>query len=259
VSVDHYAGAARRWAEGATIVYGPIAHQLLASSPHRLSGRLVLDAGAGTGVASTALAHLGARVMAVDLSADMLAWDAPARPPAVVADVTRLPLADNSIDDVVAAFVYNHLTHPERALTETVRVTRPGGALVACVYANSSRSAVRDAIDEAARAEGWQVPEWYLQIKQTATPLLGTAPDMAKTAKRAGLIDVVVDERAVDIGVTEPEQLVDYRLGQAHYAPWLDTLGPDRARKVRCRLVEAIRPIMVPYRPTVVFLSALIP
>jgi ubiquinone/menaquinone biosynthesis C-methylase UbiE len=259
VIVDHYAGAARRWAEGATIVYRPIAGQLLATSPHPLAGRVVLDAGAGTGVASTALAGLGARPVAVDLSIDMLAWDTHRRPPAVLADVTRLPLRDGSVDDTVAAFVYNHLSQPELALAEAARVTRPGGALLACVYANTSRSEVRDAIDQAARAEGWHTPDWYVEIKQQSTPLLGTAEHMARVAQQAGLVDVTVDERPVDVDVTEPEQLVDYRLGQAHYSAWLDTLDPDRTEEVRDRLVEAIRPTMVPYRPIVVFFSALIP
>jgi ubiquinone/menaquinone biosynthesis C-methylase UbiE len=259
VIVDHYSGAARRWAEGATIVYRPIAAQLMATSPHSLGGRVVLDAGAGTGVASTVLAEVGAQPVAVDLSVDMLAWDTNHRPPPAVADVTRLPLRDRSVDDTVAAFVYNHLTQPELALAEAARVTRPGGALLACVYANASRSEVRDAIDQVARVEGWHTPDWYIEIKQQAAPLLGTAEDMAHAAKRAGLSDVHVDERPVDVGVTQAEQLVDYRLGQAHFASWLDALDPDRAEEVRERLVESIRPIMVPYRPIVVFLSAVIP
>jgi SAM-dependent methyltransferase len=239
MSADNYTGAARRWAEGASLVYRPIAEQLLTISPHPLRGRVVLDAGAGTGVASTALARIGARPVEMDLSLDMLAWDASHRPPAVVADVTRLPLGDGSIDDIVAAFVYNHLTCPELALAEAVRVTRPGGALLACVYSNTSHSEVRDAIDEAARGEGWCIPAWYLEIKQTATPLL-------------------VDERAVDVGVTKAEQLVDYRLGQAHFAGWLNSLDPGRVEEIRDRLVDLIRPVMVPYRPIVVFLSALV-
>jgi SAM-dependent methyltransferase len=258
VSGDHYAGAAGRWAQGATIVYGPIARQLLATTPHSLAGRVVLDAGAGTGVASTALADLGARPVAVDLSADMLSWDGHRRPPAAVADVTLLPLSDDAVDDTVAAFVYNHLTQPQLALAEAARVTRPGGALLACVYANASRSEVRDAIDQAARAEGWNTPGWYIDIKQKAAPLLGTAEAMAQVAREAGLNDVAVDERTIDVDVTEPEQLVDYRLGQAHFGTWLDALEPGRTKEVRDRLVESIRPIMVPYRPIVVFLRALI-
>jgi hypothetical protein len=43
VTVDHYAGAERRWATGARLVYGPIAHHIVAASPHRLAGRVVLE------------------------------------------------------------------------------------------------------------------------------------------------------------------------------------------------------------------------
>jgi SAM-dependent methyltransferase len=258
VSVEHYARAGRRWAVGATIVYGPIAQQLLARSPHPLAQRVVLDAGAGTGVASAALAERGAQPVAADLSIDMLAWNANGRPPPVIADVTRLPFRSRSIDDTVAAFVYNHLTRPELGLAEAARVTRPGGAVLACVYANASRSEVRDTLDQAAVAEGWQVPEWYRQMKQSTAPLLGTAPDMARVAEQAGLVSVDTEECPVDVGVTEAEQLVDYRLGQAQFGAWLDDLNAYRAGEVRTRLVEAIRPVMRPYRPIVVFLSALV-
>ena len=259
MSVDHYAGAARRWAQGASLVYGPIASRLIATSPHPLRGRVVLDVGAGTGVASSALRHTGARPIAGDLSHHMLAWQAPHRPPAVVADICGLPLRANAVDDAVAAFVLNHLVDPATGIGELMRVSRSGGALLACVYATASRSDVRDAIDTAARLEGWQVPDWYTEMKQTAVPLLGTAEDMERVAKQAGLVDIAVDERSVDVGVTQPEQLVDYRLGQAHYSAWLDQLGPRRTEEIRAHLVETIRPIMRPHRPVVVFLRALAP
>lgn len=256
MSVDHYAGAARRWAEGASLVYGPIARQLIATSPHPLRRRVVLDVGAGTGLASTALVDAGAHPLATDLSLDMLAWQAGERPPAVVAEICSLPLRDRSVDDTVAAFVLNHLVEPDGGLAELVRVTRPGGAVLACVYSNANCSEVRDAIDQAAQCAGWQVPGWYAEIKQSAVPLLGTAEKMERVAKAAGLVDITVDERPVEVGITQPEQLVAYRLGQAHYSTWLDQLGPRRAEQVRSRLVDAIRTIMAPYRPIVIFLAA---
>lgn len=259
MTIDHYSGAARRWAEGASLVYGPIARQLVQSSPHALDGRVVLDVGAGTGVASTALGPAGARPLAADLSHDMLAWNGHDRPPAVVADILALPLRSKAVDDTVAAFILNHLVEPAAGIAELLRVNRSGGALLACVFANASRSEVRDAVDEAAQQEGWRVPGWYREVKQQAVPLLGAAEDMERVARRAGLVAVSVEEREVDVGVTEAEQLVDYRLGQAHFSAWLGRLGPARAGAVRDRLVETIRPIMRPYRPIVVFLSALAP
>jgi ubiquinone/menaquinone biosynthesis C-methylase UbiE len=258
MTVDHYAGVGPRWAAGASLVYGPVARQIVALSPHPLKGRVVLDVGAGTGVVSSALVAQGARPVAADYSYDMLAWRAATRPPAAVADICALPLADASVDDSVAAFVLNHLVQPATGFAELIRVTRPGGAFLAGVYSNASHSAARDRVDETLRHEGWRPPEWYLTLKSEAIPILGSAEGMARTAKAAGLVDVTVDERAVDVGVTEPEQLVAYRLGQAPFTAWLEEIGPRRAAEVSRSAVEVARPIMGPYRPTVVFLSALV-
>jgi SAM-dependent methyltransferase len=256
---DHYAHSGRRWALGAELVYGPIAAQLVAMSPHSLAGRTVLDAGAGTGAASSALKTRHARALATDLSAGMLAWDAAARPPSAVADIRALPLADGSVDDAVAAFVLNHLTDPVSGLAELTRVTRPGGAVLAAVFSNDSRSEARDRIDAVALAAGWQVPGWYTGLKTTAIPILGSGTAMASTACAAGLTGVHVEERPVDVGVTEPGQLVRYRLGHPIFADWLDTIGTARADALAAAAEQAIRDDMQPYRPVVVFLSALAP
>jgi ubiquinone/menaquinone biosynthesis C-methylase UbiE len=175
MAADRYARSGRRWALGAELVYGPIAAELVAMSPHSLAGRTVLDAGAGTGAVSSALGARGARALATDLSAGMLAWDAAARPPSAVADIRALPLADGPVDDAIAAFVLNHLTDPVSGLAELTRVTRPGGAVLAAVFSNDSRSQARDRIDATALAAGWQVPGWYTKLKTTAAPILAAA------------------------------------------------------------------------------------
>jgi SAM-dependent methyltransferase len=259
VTADHYAGAGQRWAHGAMLVYGPIAAELVAMSPHPLAGRTVLDAGAGTGAVSMALAARGARPVAMDTSFDMLAWDARARPPCAVADIRGLPVAAGSVDDAVAAFVLNHLTAPAAGLAELVRVTRPRGAVLAAVFSNASRSQARDRVDAIAQDEGWQVPDWYAELKTAATPVLGTARAMDAAARTAGLVDIAVAERPVDTGVTEPGQLVSYRLGQPMFASWLDRIGSRRAAGVARHAAAAIRPVMQPYRPIVVFLAATTP
>ncbi|MGH9041019.1 MAG: class I SAM-dependent methyltransferase, partial [Acidimicrobiia bacterium] len=203
-----------------------------------------------------ALADAGARVVATDLSADMLAWEAKARPPCAVADIRFLPLAAAAVDDTVAAFVLNHLPDPAAGLAELRRVTRPGGAILVNVYSNASQSEVRDRIDEVAAEAGWQVPDWYRGLKYVSAPLLGTAEAMEAVAAGRELVDVVVEERPVDVGITEPDRLVRYRFGQAQFAAWLDGIGPERADEIRRRAADAIAPIMEPFRPIVVFLAA---
>ena len=217
----------------------------------------MLDAGAGTGAATAALRRCAAQVLAMDLSPGMLAWHAADRPPSAAADIRALPLPADAVDDSVAAFVLNHLSHPVAGLAELARVTRPGGAILAAVFANDSRSEARDRIDAAALAAGWQAPAWYGEMKSTAMPVLGTAGAMAAAARAAWLASVHAEERHVDVGITEPAQLVRYRLGHPAFAAWLDAIGPERAATLAAEAENAVGTAMDPYQPSVVFLRAL--
>ena len=258
-SHDHYAGAAPAWARDAALVYAPLARALVHRWPGPLTGRRVLDAGAGTGLASAALAEAGARPVATDLSAGMLRWRRDERPPAVVADVTRLPFATSSLDGALAAFVLNHLPRPGDGLAELARVTRPGGAVVAGVYANVAGNGVRDVVDDAARRAGFTDPDWYVALRTEYAPQVGTTASLAAAARDAGLDVVACDVEAVAVGVRTAEDLVRYRFGQAQYSGWLAAMTPERAAEVRAAAVAAVAPVMEPYRPLVIALVARVP
>lgn len=254
-----YDGAAARWASGASIVYRPLAQDLVRRAPHPLAGRLVLDAGAGTGAVSEVLVSSGARPIAVDLSGDMLRWDRDRRPPSAVAEVGRLPVATGGVDDAIASFVLNHLRRPAFAMHELARTIAPGGALLATAFGDDSDTTVRDRIDDVARAHGWVPPPWYVTMKADAAPLLGTAAAMRGVALEAGSFrSIDVDEAAIDVGVTRAEDLVDHRFGQAHVSSWLTTFDAATAAAIREEAVAAAAPVMVPYRPTVVALVAIV-
>jgi ubiquinone/menaquinone biosynthesis C-methylase UbiE len=95
----------------------------------------VLDVGCGTGATLAALvaARPGLQARGVDLSPRMIEV---ARErlgdlaDVEVADAEQLPLADAAVDLVTCVDSLHHYPHPEVALAEMRRVTRPGGGLV---------------------------------------------------------------------------------------------------------------------------------
>ncbi|MCD9141228.1 class I SAM-dependent methyltransferase [Streptomyces albireticuli] len=99
-------------------------------------GDVVLDAGCGTGRALPALrGAVGPRgvVLGADLTPAMLRAAVRAGRDSdgklLLADVTRLPLRDGSVDAVFAAGLVSHLADAEAGFRELARIVRPGGRL----------------------------------------------------------------------------------------------------------------------------------
>jgi SAM-dependent methyltransferase len=102
------------------------------------SGHVVLDAGCGPGTDLLGLAEAvgpSGRVIGIDHDEKMLGaarlrvGDVPGveiRP----GDVHALPLPDASVDRARTDRVLQHVSDPERALAELLRVTKPGGRAV---------------------------------------------------------------------------------------------------------------------------------
>ena len=106
----------------------PVVHGILEGLPPGDA----LDVGCGTGRHTAELVRLGHRVTGVDASPEMLAV-ARARLPGAdlrVGELTRLPVADASVDVVVCALTLVHVPDLDAALAEFRRVLRAGGHLV---------------------------------------------------------------------------------------------------------------------------------
>lgn len=102
----------------------------------------VLDCGVGTGAMSQALIRVlkaPFALTAVDVSPRMLeqAQNALQGTNADVAvrqaDAADLPFENGTFDLVITAHMLEHLHDPAAALTEMVRVLKPGGQLIACL------------------------------------------------------------------------------------------------------------------------------
>ena len=103
--------------------------QLLAGK--NLEGRRLLDAGCGTGFFSRRALSAGAKVTSVDIGVNLLKEARKkGAPQPVASDITKLGFADEAFDVVVSSECIEHTPSPETAVSELVRVLRPGGILV---------------------------------------------------------------------------------------------------------------------------------
>jgi len=154
---------------------------------------VVADLGCGTGNVSELLAPCVARVVAVDSSMAML--DAARlrlrgvkNVEFVEGELTRLPLADASVDAAVLALVLHHVERPDSALREAARVLRPGGVVLVVDMIAHDRAEYRQSMGHK-----------HLGFEAGA---------MREMLDRAGLEGVYVRELPGDSGARGPGLLV---------------------------------------------------
>lgn len=168
-------------------------------------GRRVLDAGMGTGRVARALVDLGAQVVGVDLTSEMLARSR-RRAPEAAAVIARvgapLPFADQSFDDAVCIRVLKYFREWPLAFDQFRRVLRPGGRIV--VEIANSRSLAR-----------WGYPGRPINLT--------TVADSDRLLRQAGFLPI-----ALDAGVRLPYPL--YRRSGERAASVLDAAERAGAR-----------------------------
>ncbi len=115
-------------------VTGSVAPRLVDFSGIR-AGNEVLDVACGTGVVSLTAARIGAKVTGLDLTPELVEGArANAKLMRVEAtflegDVEALPFGDAEFDVVVSQFGHMFAPRPAIAITEMLRVLRPGGTI----------------------------------------------------------------------------------------------------------------------------------
>ena len=242
--IDAYDRTADAWAAGPARVYARLAEAMLDHSPVAMPDIAVLDVGAGTAVVADAARRRGAGLtLASDAAAGMLRQRSPGIP-AVLGDASRLPFPDRSFDLVAAGFCLSHLPDPAAALTEWRRVA---GAVVASAFAPGPPHPAKLAVDDAMESLGFVTPDWYQRVKETSATIehpeaLGALVDAA------GFRNVLVRQQSVDVGLDNPEDVVGWRLGMAHLAPWVASL-PEIPRR---QAIEAARDSVADLGPVVI-------
>ena len=139
---------------------------------------VIVDVGCGTGMGAAALKRTfrQAQVVALDLSAGMLAIAAgrsrltrPIRP--LQADATALPLRRHSVDLVVSNLALPWISNPGRFLGHVLRVLKPGGLLLFSTYGPESLEELHQAVT---RSEAGCVVPGFVDILEVGDALFHT-------------------------------------------------------------------------------------
>lgn len=207
------------------------------------AGDTFLDVAAGTGGLSLPAARLGATVLATDWSPKMIEhFNARARDEGLdaegrVMDCHALDIPDDSYDVTGSQFGVMLVPDQAQALSEMVRVTKPGGRVLLIAYGDPSAfealhvfiSAVQAVVPE---FEGPAEDEPMLEF-QVADPGV-----LRQRLIDAGLTDVTVDTSNQErITVRNGQQLWDWTLGSN---PIPNALVTDLTHRQRKDIIQVL-------------------
>ncbi|KQN39614.1 SAM-dependent methyltransferase [Sphingomonas sp. Leaf407] len=162
------ASAYDRWAPIYDLVFGPVfrrGRRAAIDAAEQVGGR-ILEVGVGTGIS---LPHYrtDSRITGIDIADQMLdkARDRVKRlnltqvERIAIGDAEALDFPDASFDVVVAQYVVSAVPHPDRALSEFLRVVRPGGLIVITTRLGAEtgmRSKIERALMPVTSRLGWR-------------------------------------------------------------------------------------------------------
>jgi SAM-dependent methyltransferase len=204
-------------------------------------GTAVLDIGCGRGDLCAAAAARGARPTGVDLADGMVAAAREAHPGLAfqVGDAEELPFATAAFDAVLAAFVVNHLPHPERAASEWRRVLAPGGRVAVAMWDQPERVAFLGLLDAAMDAA--KVERGLLLPPGPAAYRFADDAELRALLEGAGLDAVEVGAVEFAYTVASLDELWDgVRTGSVRTAAQLRALDDDERARVRGALDELL-------------------
>jgi SAM-dependent methyltransferase len=218
-----YDAAAEGWDRGPGPLYSALARSLVEQSGVEVSGRRVLDLGAGTGAAGSAAAAAGAQpVVAVDIAPRMLTRCTGRLRP-VAADMAALPFRNDSFDLTIAAFCLSHVASLPGCLREVRRVS---AALAASAFAPGWSHPAKGVVEAVLARHGYRPPGWYEVFKRDTEPQATDPAVLRAAAAVAGFTRIEVTTVEVVTELATPADLAAWRLGMAHVAPFVAALKP---------------------------------
>jgi SAM-dependent methyltransferase len=179
------------------------------------AGELILDLGCGDGTLTQRIAAVGASVIGLDSSAEMVEAARANGVDAFVADAEAMDLERfGQFDAVFSNAALHWMLDPDAVATGVFRALREGGRFVGEMGGEGNLAILRRALREELTGRGYRMPEqdpaWYAsaeeftrlyhtagfsdiraELIERPTPLPGGIADWVKTF-RAGLMDVAM-------------------------------------------------------------------
>ena len=171
------------------------------------AGAQLLDVATGPGSLAAEALSVGARPIGIDISPGMIAIAKSAHPGIDfrVAEVERLPFADDSFDAIVCNFGLGHFPDPESAITECVRTLKRGGRIALSWWDDPSRQRIqglfREAIAEIGAAPPPDVPAGYSIFRFSDTD------ELRRLLDGAGLTEIAVRDHRTTYLVADIDAL----------------------------------------------------
>jgi len=207
-------------------------------------GKRLLDVATGPGYVAATAAARGATVTAIDFAGGMID-EARRRYPGIdfrIGDALALGFDDGSFDAVTVNFGLLHFADPDLALTEALRVLKPGARLAATVWAAPERAAAFGFALDAVAAHG--NPAVALPPGPPFFRLSDHA-EFRRTLENAGFSHIDVGEHALTWRLPSADALIAaYEEGTARTGPLLRMQAPAQLEVIH----EAIRAACEPYR-----------
>ena len=181
-------------------------------------GDSVLDVGSGTGALSAAIAAAAptSRIVGIDPSVGYVRFAQARQPPAnvrfEVGDAQQLRFADGAFDRTMSLLVLNFIPDRSKAVSEMIRVTRPGGTVAAATWDyGGGMEMLRVFWDEAVALEPGddRRDEKHMPVTQQG--------ELAALWRAHGLRDVVEEP------LTTPMRFASF---EDYWRPFLEKQGP---------------------------------
>ena len=188
--------------DAAAVLQKEVCNRLLEKLEYiRLSPRLILDAGVGTGeaVAPLMTRYKKARLVALDLSERMLAkasgqGSLMRKPDLVCADLEQLPFRENSFDLIFSSLTMQWCNDLEATIQGFLQVLNPGGLLMFTTFGPDTLKELRTC---------WHHIDDAVHVNQFTD-----MHDVGDDLLRAGFADPVMEAEIITVNYDSVDQLM---------------------------------------------------